>query len=454
MKELMKRIAILLTLALTLITAACGGDTKLPDATGKASIRAINAIKTAPSVAFRIEERLISEVSYQGSSNVSEYDDLDYTFSIDVGYAGENSLRRIASQYIDFVADQEYTLLLSGTLADPELTLWEIAQREFTADETVFQIRFSHNSEYLETTGLDYYLALTGVAPAAGAAVATAAFGELSPPIDIEVGNYALTITSANNPGDIRFTSDEFAFTAGSDLIISPFDAVPSRTSPFTVHIFGVQGGSAEIADSAAAPITVEFLHASSDLGTVHIYDDEGLSSQVLADHMYTDLSPQISIVAGDNTFRYTPTDTSAVLVEGDLPAVAGFRYRFVVTGVNTAFTTSASVPDTRPLETSAKLLISQASNNFDFMAFYVVDSGEIIGDTNRLAQPLSTDFPNATAGVPAGDYDIYVTAIEPTDILAGPISLSVALGDVVDIMIFDDPMDPAVLDLQILSGP
>ena len=449
----MKRIAILLTLALTLITAACGGDSKLPLATGKASIRAINAIKTAPDIAFLIEERVVADVGYRGSSNLTQYDDLDYTFNFDVSYAGEDAPRRIASQYIDFVADQEYTLLLSGTVANPTLTLWEIAQREFAAGETVFQIRFSHNSEFLELTNLDYYLAPTGVIPAAGEAVSSVAFGELSPPLDIEAGTYVLTITSAGNPADDLYTSNELVLTAATNLIISPFDAPPSRTTDFTVQIIGAQAGSTEITDSAA-PTTVEFLHASIDLGSVHIYDDEALTSQILADHMYTDLSPAIPIVVGDNTFRYTPTDTSAVLVEGDLPAVAGLRYRFIVTGVNTAFLTSAVVPDARPLETSAKFLIAQASNNFEFIQFYIVDSGEMIDDTNRLQRTLSATFPNFAVNFPAGNYDIYVTDFESIEILAGPVGLDIVNGDVVDIMIFDDPLDPAVLDLQILSGP
>jgi hypothetical protein len=155
-KELMKRIAILPMLALILITAACGGDSNLPEATGKAAVRAINAVKTAPDLAFRIEERTIGDIGYQNSSRLVEYDDLDYTFNFDVRYTGDDLPTRIASQYIDFVAGQEYTLILSGTLANPELGFWEIAQREFAADETVFQIRFSHNSEFLELTDLDY----------------------------------------------------------------------------------------------------------------------------------------------------------------------------------------------------------------------------------------------------------------------------------------------------------
>ena len=448
----MKRSATLITLVLTLLVASCGGDSKFPIATGKASIRAINAIKTSPNVVFRIEERSIDDVAYQNSSALTEYDNLDYTFNFDVTFAGEASPRRIASQHIDFIDGQEYTLILSGSVANPALTLWEIDQREFSTDATVLQLRFAHTSEFLSATDLDFYLAPAGVVPAVGNELATVAFGELSAPVDVEADDLILTITAAGNPGDIRYTSTEVTLSAATNLIISPFDATPSRTTEFSVHIIGLQAGTTELADNSAQT-TVQFLHASSDLGVVHIYDDEMLTSQVLADHMYTDFSPEIPISPGAITYRYTPTDTSAVLVEGDMQAFAGGKFRFIVSGANADYSATALLPDIRPVETSARLLIAQASSNFIYMEFYLVDSGELVDDTNRLERILTASFPNVAAAMPAGDYDIYVTAADPTDILAGPIALTVAIGDVVDIMIFDDPADTSVLDLQFLSG-
>jgi hypothetical protein len=98
--------------------------------------------------------------------------------------------------------------------------------------------------------------------------------------------------------------------------------------------------------------------------------------------------------------------------------------------------------------------LVAHASNNFDFIRFIVVDSGGLIDDAIRFQQPMSSSFLSFLGRLAAGDYDIYLTGSEQTDILAGPIPLNIVLGDVVDIMIFDDPADPAVLDLQFLSAP
>ena len=85
-----------------LILGACDTESTLPAATGKASIRAINAIPSSGEVNFLIEERSLGAISYKSSSSTVRYDDLDYTFNFDVFYAGEESIRRIASRNIGF----------------------------------------------------------------------------------------------------------------------------------------------------------------------------------------------------------------------------------------------------------------------------------------------------------------------------------------------------------------
>ena len=137
----MKRIAILLPLALALLLSACGGESSLPKATGKASVRAINAMSGSAELVFLIEERTIGNLTYRSATAISSWDDLDYTFNFDAFFAGDTQLTRIASQYIDFVADQEYTLVISGTLGSPSLAVWESAKRQFAAGDTGQPIR-------------------------------------------------------------------------------------------------------------------------------------------------------------------------------------------------------------------------------------------------------------------------------------------------------------------------
>ena len=62
----------------------------------------------------------------------------------------------------------------------------------------------------------------------------------------------------------------------------------------------------------------------------------------------------------------------------------------------------------------------------------------------------LGTGATNPGVPITAGSYDIFVTELGATDILAGPVGVDVVIGDVLDILI-NDTVDPVVLDLRIL---
>lgn len=448
----MKRIAIFLALAAALVLGACGGESNLPTATGKASIRAINAMAGSSEVVFLIEERAIGSLTYRSATAISSWDDLDYTFNFDTFFPGDTEPTRLASQYIDFVTGQDYTLIISGTLGSPSLTLWESTKRSFAASDTVFQVRFSQNANYF-TDPVDIYFAPVGTAPVIGEAVASLSFGEVAPALDFEAGPYVLTITAANDPGDIKFTADETEFAAQTDLIISPFDASANDLAEFTVHVYGQSGGSSKLVDSSL-PASVEFLHAAIDLGISDIYDDETLLSQVLADHAYTELSAEMQISPGVYTFRYVPTGgTTTITLEGELDAAPGTRYRFIAAGVSTEFGTTVTVVDRQPIDTAAKVSFFQTSTIYSFLNLYLVEQGETIDGKSPVRTGYSPLTAGPALGVVPGNYDAYVTEFGNTVVLAGPVNVNVALGDVVELVVFDTAV-PEALNLQLFGAP
>ena len=157
----MKRMFFLLVLTTGLFLGACGGGSQLPVATGKASITAINAIYGSPDMNFLIEERTIGRVGYKSTTVRASYDDLDYTFHFDIRFAGDIAITRLASQFIDFVADRHYTILASGTIAAPTLTVWDVPQRTFVDTDTVFQARFhtpAHRSAQPRLTSILHWM--------------------------------------------------------------------------------------------------------------------------------------------------------------------------------------------------------------------------------------------------------------------------------------------------------
>ncbi len=446
----MNRVYVLLLCAASIMMGACGKDSTLPAASGKASVRAINAIKSSEEFSFLIEERVISSVAYASTTSPIRYDDLDYTFNVDVFYAGEDAFRRVASQFIDLEANKDYSLLVSGSLASPTLTLWEGDERSFAAEDTVFAARFAHTAATLGE--VDYYFADPAVAPVLGDQVATLSFGEISTTTDFTGGDFVLTITAAGDPGTVLFVSETTAFAARGAYIITPFDAAANNTAPVIGRALNTLGSSITLPDARFVP-TVEFINASIELGASDIFDDETLTSLRVSNHAFRDVSEELEIATGDNTFYYTPTgDTAAVTLESAFAAVGGVRYRVVAGGAAGNFSTSRFVPDRRPVETHAKLVPFQASINVDFADIYAVAADSSIDDSFPVRAALGSGEASATVPLAAGSYDLYVTRFSEKTPLAGPFRINVALGDIVD-MIIVDTVDPDVLDVLFLAG-
>ena len=332
-----------------LLLAACSNDSDLPEATGKASIRSIDAISTAGEVTFLIEERLIGTMRYKEATSGVRYDDLVYTFNFETFYAGDNQLTRFASQSLDVVADMDYTFLLSGSAANPTITLFEDEERVFDESDTVFAAKFVHAASSMGA--LDYYFADPMTAPAPGEQAATLSFGEISAAADLAEGDYVLTVTTAGDHTDVVYQSGTVPFLPRDTQFITLFDGDANDTAPLTARALPV-GGLARSLPDHNYPALVEFINVAMDLGATDIYDDEPLTSLRIEDHDYLDVATEIEVASGESTFYYTPTgSTAAVLLQGALTASTGTRFRFYATGVAGDFDTGVFVPDRQPFE-------------------------------------------------------------------------------------------------------
>jgi len=453
----MKRAFVLVTLAAALFLGACGGESSLPEATGKASIRAMNGVKTAGEVGFLIEERTLGSVEYRQLTALNRFDDLSYNFNFDVFYPGEIELVRVASVFQDIVKDTDYVFVLTGTLADASVLVWETPTREFTDTETVFELRLSHTAASLSSLGsVDYYFAAPGVAPAAGNAVGTLAFADVLTSVDFEAGDYVLTITAAGMPGDVLYESATTTFVAATQYIVSAFDGGASTFAPIVGRAItsGVNsvGGSIFMPD-INYPSTIEFVNGSLAIDTVDIYEDALLTSQIVAGHAYKDISAEFELAAGDNLVLYTPTTLlSPVLIDDTVSFFAGLRGRAVAYGSADSFELKTYFPDRTSVESQAGLQLFNAATNFELINIYVVDTGTTIIDKVAARPAVPSGIALPVIGLAAGSFDIYITQFGETDILAGPIQIDVERGDILGGMIFDT-VDPATLELNLFPS-
>ena len=112
---------------------------------------------------------------------------------------------RVASEFLKVNADIEYTFLITGDIAAPTISLWEIPVREFDGTGTVFEMRVGHGADVLGS--VDVYVGLLGIAPVLGEQVATLAPGEVSTPMDLSEDDYLITVTAPGDPTTVLYES-------------------------------------------------------------------------------------------------------------------------------------------------------------------------------------------------------------------------------------------------------
>lgn len=447
----MRRVSLLLAGLTAFALGACTTESSLPTATGKGSIRAINAIKTSPDIGFLIEELPLASVIYKNSTVVSRYDDLDYTFNFEALLPGNITTTRVASQLLHVVANRDYVFLVSGALANPTITLWEGDERSFDGTETVFEARFGHASESLGP--VDVYFAAPGIAPAIGMAVATLSFGGVVPAVDFAEGDYVMTVTPAGDPSTIHYVSETVPFLPQNAIIITIFDADANDTAPVSVRAITASGGNANLADVRFPP-TARFIHASADLGATDIYDDATLVTlPIVANQLFGDATMDLDVAVGTSTISYTPTANAGVLLlESTLNATAGTRNEVIAVGQSGSFATSNIVPDRRSVETFVKFRLFHAAANHALIDVYVVDAGTVIDDALPRLTQLNFAIPSFIVALNAGSFDIYLTPFgDKTIILAGPVQIDPVLGDVIDAIALDIVVDPATAEIRII---
>ena len=436
------------------ILGGCAKETSLPTPTGEGTIRAINAIPDAPEVAFLIEERVIGSVGFKEASSTSEFDDLTYTFNFDAVLAGELTRTRIASQFIDVQADIDYTLVITGPIDTPDVTVWEADRREWAGTETVFELSASHLSESLGP--VDIYFADAATPPALGSQFATLDPGAVSASADLEAGDYVLTVTPAGDDTTILFVSDPVSVTPQSRFMVSVFDINANDLAPVSTRLYELDSGNfLNFVDTRFAP-QLRFIHASLNLGAADIYIEDPLAAPLVSNHGFNDITGFFDVTATDLPVTYTAAgNVGSILLEDDRLIIAGTRADYyVIRDSNGVDIPIVSITDRSSVSTFARLSIINTDPGRSAVDVYLVQSGEPLGDEQLPFIPLlASGFRPAVVSVAPNSYDLYVTEFGEKVVLAGPIPLLLDLGDVTELIIFET-VDPSVLDVGFMPSP
>ncbi len=449
----MKRYVILAVCVAAVILGACAKESNLPKATGKGAVRALNAIPASPEVAFLIEERTLGAAATKAVTATSIYDDLEYTFNFQTLLAGDSSTTRVASQLLDVEADKDYTFVISGALAAPDITIWEADQREWAGSETAFEARMAHAAETLGS--IDIYFADAVIPPALGSQIATLAFGEIAPPLDVEAGEYVMTITPAGDDSTILFVSNPVTISAQSQYMMTVFDGDENDLTPISVRLFNLgAGGTGALIDSRFPP-QMRFIHGGMNFGNADIYIDDPLTVPVVTDHAFKDITPFIDVTSGVLPITYTPPgSTGTMLVDVDETVFAGTRTDFfVLTDADDADIKVSNLADRRSIQTRARLSFMNTAGGRPGVDIYVVPDGNLFEDSFPILPAFPLGIAPVQIPIIPGIYDVYVTDIGEDILLAGPITLDLDFGDVVETILFEN-VNTTVVDFAIIPPP
>ena len=453
----MKRYVLLAISMAAVFLGACAGESNFPVATGEGAVRALNAIPASPEMAFLIEERPLGAASSKEVTATAVYDNLEYTFNFQTILAGDSATTRVASQPLKVDADKDYTFVISGALAAPDITIWEADIREWLGTETVFEARMANLAETLGS--VDIYLADPLIPPALGGQIATLAIGEIAAPVDLAEGEYVMTVTPAGDDTTILFASDPVTILAQAQFMMTVFDGDENDLTPISVRLINLGAGSTGALVDSRVPPTMRFIHGAMNLGNADIYIDDPLTVPVVTDHAFKDITPFIDVTSGVLPVTYTPPgNTGTMLVDVDETVFAGTRTDFfLVTDADGLDFEVTNLSDRRSIQTRARLSFMNAAGGRNAVNFYLVPEGELLEDFFPIVPLYPLGFPPVQLPVAPGIYDVYVTAvgevIGEVIVLSGPNTLDLDYGDVVETIIFEN-VDPNVVDFAIIPPP
>jgi hypothetical protein len=435
-------------MALAVVLLSGCAETQLPNATGKGTVRGLNAVAGLADVTFLIEERGIATLSYKNASSATRYDDLNYTFNFDLPIPGATQPRRLASRNVDVIADNDYLFVLAGDASSQQTILWERPLRDWAGTETTFELDFGHVNG--DAGAIDVYLTTPGTPPALGSAIGSLQFGERLEAVEFETGSYEFVVTPQNDPATILYQSPSIEFQPAQSSTLAIFDADPGITAPVSVRLITDGGSAVELPDVRYAP-TVQFVHAAFGTGNVDIAIDGDFTDLAVTDLAYGTISPDVEVPAGEAAYLYAPTGNTTALLDEPAIVANGSRSMFILVGEPGELATIRLPSDRRGYSTVAQLRIVNAVTDSAAIDIYVVEPGTDISERFPSIFGVALGFTSVSQQI-AGDYEIIVTPNGDKTPLVGPVPLTLAVGDITEIVVLDTA-DPAISDLLIFSN-
>ncbi len=430
-------------------TNGCSDSGNQEAVTGKGSIRALHTVPNLGTVRFLIEETTLGSLTFQSATGISEYDDLEYEFRFEITLPDDDPEEptELVSRTLEVTAEQEYTFVLAGTLASPQLYLWEQFGRDWAeelsnAEEnetevTVMEVSFGHAAATLGD--VDIYLEAPGTSPLSTTPRATLGYSEFDAALELSAGDYQLVITPAGDPTTFVFASNPFSLTAATSTLITLLDNGGYTTADISISLIG-SGSGTDLADINSSAV-ISTVHAALGTGPLDVFDIDDLSAPIVDSLPFGVVSDEVDLESGTFNMLVTPEDNQGVfLTQIAVNALAGTYNRLFLVGLPGDVQAVSQRYDHSTIATHARLQLFQAAVRFSSVDVYVVDTAtdiQLIGPSYSSVL-YGTGF--SYASLQENEYNVFVTEPGSKNVIAGPLNVTLEKSHNYSLVITDSP--------------
>jgi hypothetical protein len=409
--------------------AGCDDGRQTP---GKVTVRVANAAPGFADLGFQREqdERSRAVLPFKGSTEFTYDADTYDLFVLERGYP--NSPGRQWTIAPTFEADKSYTIVLVEVGTEVAPLLFERP----AAPPADAQIEAVHAATGLPS--MDLYLVSPGLGIGGATPRGTLDAGGRLAPVPLASGPYELWLTAAGDPANVLLATGTINLPADTTSIVIVPEANMS-TAPLSVLL--VAGGAQETRYDRNVTSEIRVLNGATDRAPRDFAVNGVLSPPLFSATGFGEPTAYAQVpTVTDTPINVTPVGNPGVLeLNQTLTAFGGERATIIFGGPTGALTHKVVSDDGRRFHNEAKLRFFSAASQFSALELVIGNPGD---DPADLTAPLALGPVDGADYLPIGrgDYDLYLRVFLTTNVVAGPLRVSIAAGGIYGVLATDGP--------------
>jgi len=414
------------------------GPTITPAVTGLVEV--VHASQDAPAVnVLAGGNRVISDLDYaQGAFRTVTVGD----FAVEVeGILPDGTTATVIpamgdpAPVLSLAEGERITVIAAGDLTTIAPIVLEDDQPAVAADEVRLRVVHAASTApavevWVSEPGLDL------LNPGSGTLInAVFDFGQTltADPLVVPAGDYQVRVSAPGDPGNPLYDSGTISLPGGADLVVVAVVNTGPGTAP--IKLLASTGGALLEFNDVATPAHIRVVHASPDAPAVDVIVNDTVRAVTGA--TYGDVTDYLPLTPDTYNFKVVPEmgQPADAVIDTDVALPQGSESTVVAVGTlsDPSFPVEALLltDATRRVATEAKLRLVHGSVSAGPVDIYVAPGGTLstVVDPAQAFVFTATAVPfKADTGylpVPAGSYDVVITAAGSTSAAIGPLTVT-----------------------------